>query len=73
MNTDKEKAFSEILSALMKERKYTQTKLAELMDIKQSQISEWLSGKAKPGYDNLRKLAQVFEVSADYLLMLTDY
>ncbi len=73
MNTDKEKTFSEILSALMKERKYTQTKLAELMDIKQSQISEWLSGKAKPGYDNLRKLAQVFEVSADYLLMLTDY
>lgn len=73
MNTDKEKTFSEILSALMKERKYTQTKLAELMEIKQSQISEWLSGKAKPGYDNLRKLAQVFEVSADYLLMLTDY
>ena len=59
MNTDKEKTFSEILSALMKERKYTQTKLAELMEIKQSQISEWLSGKAKPGYDNLRKLAQV--------------
>lgn len=57
MNTDKEKTFSEILSALMKERKYTQTKLAELMEIKQSQISEWLSGKAKPGYDNLRKLA----------------
>ena len=73
MNTDKEKTFSEILSALMKERKYTQTKLAELMEIKQNQISEWLSGKAKPGYDNLRKLAQVFEVSADYLLMLTDY
>ena len=73
MNTDKEKTFSEILSALMKERKYTQTKLAELMEIKQSQISEWLSGKAQPGYDNLRKLAQVFKVSADYLFMLTDY
>lgn len=57
----------------MHERKYTQTRLAELMGVKQSQISEWLSGKAKPGYDNLRKLAQVFEVSADYLLMLTDY
>lgn len=68
-----EKDFSDILRNLMKERKFTQTKLAELMDIKQSQISEWLSGKAQPGYDNLRKLAQVFEVSADYLLMLTDY
>ena len=68
-----EKDFSDILRNLMKERKFTQTKLAELMDIKQSQISEWLSGKAQPGYDNLRQLAQVFEVSADYLLMLTDY
>ncbi len=68
-----EKDFSDILRNLMKERKFTQSKLAELMEIKQSQISEWLSGKAKPGYDNLRKLAQVFEVSADYLLMLTDY
>lgn len=68
-----EKDFSDILRNLMKERKFTQSKLAELMEIKQSQISEWLSGKAKPGYDNLRKLAQVFKVSADYLFMLTDY
>lgn len=68
-----EKSFADILSSLLREKHFTQTKLAELMEIKQSQISEWLSGKAKPGYDNLRKLAIVFEVSADYLLMLTEY
>lgn len=72
MNTDAG-YFSEVLEILMKEKNLNQSQLAKLMGIKQSQISEWLKGKAKPGYDNLKKLAVVFEVSADYLLGLSNY
>ncbi len=44
-----------------------------LLKIKQSQVSEWLKGKAKPGYDLLKKIAVAYDVSADYLLGLKDY
>ena len=66
MKTACEKDFSDILRNLMNERKFTQSRLAELMEIKQSQISEWLSGKAKPSRpdapmpDNRAALAQVY-------------
>lgn len=35
--------------------KLTQTEFARLVGIKQSQVSEWLKGKAKPGYDLIKK------------------
>ncbi|MBS1416484.1 MAG: helix-turn-helix transcriptional regulator [Clostridia bacterium] len=35
-------------------------------------MSEWLKGKAKPGYDMLRKMALSFNVSADYFLGIKD-
>ncbi len=39
---------------------------------KQSRVSEWLSGKAKPGCDLLRDMALVYGVSADYFLGFKD-
>ena len=49
------------------------TAFAAKIDVKQSQVSEWLKGKAKPGYDILRRIAAAFEISSDYLLGITDY
>lgn len=60
--------FPEILKELMIERNLNQTQLALMVNIKQSQISEWLKGKSKPGYDNLKTLALKLSVSADELL-----
>lgn len=34
--------------------------------MKQSQVSEWLKGKARPGYDILKLLALRFEMPAEY-------
>ena len=52
---------------------YTQKELALLIGVKQSQISEWLKGKAKPGYDSLRAMVMYIPgITADYLLGLTD-
>ena len=45
-----------------------QTLLAVKIGVKQSQVSEWLKGKAKPGYDILKRMAIAYEISADYFL-----
>ena len=64
--------FIKLLTELMKENDLNQTQLANLLNIKQSQVSEWLKGKSKPGYDNLKNLCLVLGVSADIILGLKD-
>lgn len=64
--------FKDILSDFMIQKGLTQTAFAKIVDIKQSQVSEWLKGKAKPGYDMLKKIASSFNISADYFLGLKD-
>ena len=67
-----ENNFSEILKDFLVENNLTQVAFAEIVGVKQSQVSEWLSGKAKPGYDTLKQICKTFEISADYFLGLTD-
>ncbi len=64
--------FHEILKNFLKENELTQTKFAEIVGIKQSQVSEWLHGKAKPGYDLLKTISTSFGVSSDFWLGITD-
>ncbi len=64
--------FSDILKEFLVINNLTQTAFAKTVGIKQSQVSEWLKGKAKPGYDLLKKIAVSFGVSADYLLGIKD-
>ena len=61
-------SFGEILKEFLIVNNMTQTAFANAIGVKQSQVSEWLSGKAKPGYDTLRRIALEFNVSADYFL-----
>ena len=60
--------FPAILSEFLKENNLTRTEFAARIGVKPSQVSEWLKGKAKPGYDNLRQMALAFGISADYFL-----
>ncbi len=46
----------------------SQVAFAKKVGIKQSQVSEWLKGKAKPGYDILKQICIAFDISADYFL-----
>ena len=64
--------FSEILKHFLRSNNLTQTSFAKKIGIKQSQVSEWLHGKAKPGYDSLKQMAIAFNISADYLLGLEE-
>lgn len=67
-----ETSFEEILKEFLILNNLTQTAFANAVGVKQSQVSEWLSGKAKPGYDTLRRISLAFNVSADYFLGLKE-
>ncbi len=60
--------FTKILREFLNENGLTQTDFAEAIGAKPGQVSEWLKGKAKPGYDYLKRMSEAFSVSADYFL-----
>ncbi|MBE7067679.1 MAG: helix-turn-helix transcriptional regulator [Clostridiales bacterium] len=68
-----ENNFSVILKDFLTENNLTQVAFAKIIGAKQSQVSEWLKGKAKPGYDSLKTMAIAFNVSADYFLGIKEY
>lgn len=62
--------FIEILKDIMMDFNLNQSQLATKLGLKQSQISEWLKGKSKPGYDNIKLICETLGISADRLLGL---
>lgn len=64
--------FIDILKDIMVDFNLNQSQLASKLGLKQSQISEWLNGKSKPGYDNLKLICQTLGISADRILGLED-
>ena len=60
--------FSERLKELRKQAHMTQVELASKLGIVQSSYADWERGKKKPTQDNLVKIAQVLNVSVDYLV-----
>ena len=68
-----DESIANILREIMIEKQLTQTEFAKIIGVKQSQISEWLKGKAKPGYDNLKRICQCLDISGDYILGLRLY
>lgn len=65
-------SFSEILDEYLICNNLSQTAFAKNIGVKQSQVSEWLKGKVKPGYDVLKRMAIACGVSADYFLGIKD-
>ena len=64
--------FGEKLKDLRKERGWTQKKLAVLLGQAQSTIFYWEQNRQEPTISSLKKLCEVFDVSADYLLGITE-
>ena len=62
--------FIDILKDIMIDLDLNQSQLANKVGLKQSQVSEWLKGKSKPGYDNLKAICLALDISADRLLGL---
>ncbi len=66
------KILGERLKMLRNEKNIGQNKLARDIEVSNASISYWENGKQEPSAQALFKLAQYFDVSADYLLGITD-
>ena len=60
--------FSERLKDLRKQANFTQVEVAEKLGISQPAYASWERGAKKPTQENLIKIAQVLNVSVDYLV-----
>ena len=65
--------FSQRLKELRIENGYTQQGLAELLNIKQQSYIRYEYGTGEPSLNTLIMLAQIFHVTTDYLLGVSDY
>lgn len=64
--------FSERISETIKQSNYTQKQIAQILNISESNISNWKKGENLPSVDILYKLCILLDESADYLLGLED-
>lgn len=63
---------AERLQELRKKAGYSQEQVAEKLGISRQAISKWESGQGKPEIDNIVRLTEIYEVSADYILLGTE-
>ncbi len=60
---------SERLQQLRKLANYSQEQLADMLGVSRQAISKWESAQANPDINNIIKLSDIYNVSADYILM----
>ena len=60
------------LKELRIEKGLTQPQLAKMLNVSNGIISAWENNLYEPKASNIKKLCQVFTISADYLLGLED-
>ena len=56
---------------LRKKKGWSQEELAEMVDVTRQSVSKWESAQSVPDLDKILKLAEIFEVTTDYLLKET--
>lgn len=59
--------FGDNIKRLRKNKGLKQQELAEILGISQKSYSHWENGKTEPSFENLVKLADLLEVSLDWL------
>ena len=60
--------FVQRLNKLIEENKITKYKLAKIIGVSKQTVMFWCAGINEPKISYLKKLAEYFEVSSDYLL-----
>lgn len=63
--------FGDRLKELRKERNLTQEDIGNLCDVAKNTVSNWENNINQPTFDIVKKLAQYFGVTIDYLLNFT--
>jgi transcriptional regulator with XRE-family HTH domain len=72
INYDCNSAFPSILRGLLERGKICQKELAEYIGVSRQTVAQWKDGHTKPDIYYLSKIADFFNVSADYLLRRTE-
>ena len=67
-----ERSFSQTMSALRKQRRLNQRKVAADLNISQALLSHYETGAREPGLDFVCRACKYYNVSADYLLGLSE-
>ncbi len=65
--------FTERLVVLRKKRKLTQTKVASYLGIAQASYIRYEKGTSEPTLENLAKICDLLDVTADYLMGREDF
>lgn len=63
---------AERFQKLRRKAGYSQEQTAELLGISRQAVSKWESGQGKPDLDNLVRLTEIYNTSADYILLGTE-
>lgn len=67
------KNFADKISEAIKQSKYSQKEIAKILDLSESNISNWKKGENLPSLDVFYRLCILLNESADYLLDINDY
>ena len=65
--------FAKTITNLIESNSLNQLTFANAVKVNQSQVSDWISGKSKPSFEALRDICIRFNISADYLLGLSQF
>lgn len=57
-----------LLQKIMEKHSLNQTSFAKVINSTQAQVSDWLSGKSKPSYENLRSIVKEFNIDGNDIL-----
>ncbi len=58
----------ERLRHLRREQNLSQVEMAKIFNVHQSAVCQWEGGRANPDFEKLKKIAEYFGVTVDYLL-----
>lgn len=58
----------DILKSMREERNLTQKELSKILKVSQQTIGSWETGRTEPNNATLKKIAEFFNVSVDYIL-----
>ena len=64
--------FSKNLKSLRIEHNLSQTQVGNKLGVTQSTIAKWESNEREPSLEMLVQIANIFNISTDYLLGLSD-
>ncbi|MBQ3366184.1 MAG: helix-turn-helix domain-containing protein [Acidaminococcaceae bacterium] len=66
------KVFGRWLAGQRKARFWSQSELAERLDVSQNSVSRWETGEAFPSLSNLQKIAELFGVTTDDIFSMME-